>query len=178
MVDPQRPGGTSPWIPNLSSLRIVESSQMPFQGQGGNISLIADVVLIDPFSQIDASAGPAGIDGSVNIQAPIQNLSGTIAPLPQSLLQIAEVYASRCVAQKGGKFSSFVSGGTDGIPGSPGGFLLSPLDISNIGFCSFDNYYSNENIPISSSSSICTTSRNRPFDETTFLTPANPGTRL
>ena len=69
-------------------------------GFGGQINLIGNVVLIDPLSTINASAGPAGVDGSVNIRAPIQNLSGTLAPLTEEILNVATIYGATCASQK------------------------------------------------------------------------------
>ena len=96
-------------------------------GQGGQIQLTANVVLADPFSNISASAGPAGISGTVSIRAPIQNLSGTIAPLPEDLVKGAQFYASRCAAQKGGKLSSFVYHKVPVLPVQPGDFMNSHI---------------------------------------------------
>ena len=107
----------------LDNSRILANA---FEGTGGNITLIGEVVLADPLSSIDASSA-LGIDGKVDIQAPIQNLSGTIAPLPQEFQQASPLFAERCAAQKGGQFNSFVIGGRDGIPRLPDGLLQSPL---------------------------------------------------
>ncbi len=110
---------------------ILQNSQIlanAFGGQGGNITLEADVaILIDPFSLIDASSA-LGINGSVNIQAPIQNLSGTIAPLKHTPTNISTLYGSRCVANTEGQYSTFVERPVAGsLPAMPGGFLTSPL---------------------------------------------------
>ncbi|RMH35973.1 MAG: hypothetical protein D6690_07225 [Nitrospirae bacterium] len=88
--------------------------------------MIGDVIFVDPLSTLDASSA-LGVSGSVDIQAPIQNLSGTIAPLPQSPITVAALYGSRCAAQKNGKFSSFSAIHSNGIPQIPGGWLPSPL---------------------------------------------------
>ncbi len=110
---------------------ILQNSQIlanAFGGQGGSITLDADVaILIDPFSLIDASSA-LGINGSVNIQAPIQNLSGTIAPLKHTPTNISTLYGSRCVANTDGQYSTFVERPVAGsLPAMPGGFLTSPL---------------------------------------------------
>ena len=108
---------------------ILQNSQIlaqAFAGQGGDITLTAGVVLADSFSTIDASSD-LGINGSVNIQASIQQLSETVAPLPEAIVSVAALYAQQCAAQKGGQFSSMVLGGHDGLPTPPGGFLPSPL---------------------------------------------------
>ena len=96
------------------------------QGAGGNIDLIGDVVLIDGFSTIDASSA-FGVSGTVNISSPIQNLSGTIAPLPETIIQTATLYGARCAAQKGSEFSSLNVRGRDRVPFEPGDYLLTPL---------------------------------------------------
>jgi hypothetical protein len=99
------------------------------KGAGGNITIHATKgVLVDPDSRLDATAGPAGISGSVDIQAPVQNLSGTIVPLTQSYLQATALLAQRCAARfPDGKFSTFVQVGREGPPVEPGGFLSAPL---------------------------------------------------
>ncbi|WP_447963427.1 two-partner secretion domain-containing protein [Nitrospira sp. Ecomares 2.1] len=96
-------------------------------GQGGNITLIANkAVLLDAQSTLDASS-QTGISGAVRIESPIQVLSGTIAPLPDQPVNVATLYASRCVAGEGGHFSTFVDSKTDSVAPTPGTFLASPF---------------------------------------------------
>jgi large exoprotein involved in heme utilization and adhesion len=96
-------------------------------GQGGNITLIANkAVLLDSQSTLDASS-QTGISGSVRIESPIQVLSGTIAPLPDQPVNVATLYASRCVAGEGGHFSTFVDSKSDSVAPTPGTFLASPF---------------------------------------------------
>jgi large exoprotein involved in heme utilization and adhesion len=96
-------------------------------GQGGNITIVATgAVLEEPGSVIDASSA-LGINGEVDIHAPIQQLSGTIVPLPQAYGNIATLYGQHCAAQKGGQFSSFVQRGRDGVPPQPRDYIPSPL---------------------------------------------------
>ena len=102
------------------------------QGAGGNIDLIGDVVLIDGLSTIDASSA-FGVSGTVNITSPIQNLSGTIAPLPETIIQTATLYGQRCAAQKGSDFSSLNVRGRDRVPFEPGDYLLTPLILETPG---------------------------------------------
>lgn len=109
---------------------ILQNSQIlakAVQGQGGNISLIANnAVLVDPLSVLDASSA-LGVSGSVDIQAPIQNLSGTIAPLPEETVPVTALYGARCAAGSGGHFSTFVDSKADSLSPMPGAFLASPL---------------------------------------------------
>ncbi|WP_454063641.1 two-partner secretion domain-containing protein [Candidatus Nitrospira salsa] len=96
-------------------------------GDGGDVIFIADsAILIDPFSTIDTSSRFGG-SGTVDIRAPIQNLSESIAPLPEALIKISALFAARCAAQKDGKFSSFVPSGFGGVPPGFSGYLFSPL---------------------------------------------------
>jgi hypothetical protein len=90
-----------------------------------------DVVLVDPFSVLDASAA-TGVSGSVDIQAPTKFLSGTIAPLPQDPAPVTALYGTKCVAGAGGHFSTFVDSKADSLAPTPGTFLASPfLPLSN-----------------------------------------------
>ncbi len=97
------------------------------EGAGGNIDLVAKVVFIDRLGSLDASAGDPRLDGSVNIQAPIQNLSQAIAPLPQGLVEVAALYSAKCAGQEGGIFSSFRQQGRDRLPFEPGELLPTPI---------------------------------------------------
>ncbi len=99
-------------------------------GNGGQINIEGNVVLVDPFSRIDASSA-FGVSGSVDIQAPIQNLSGTIAPLPEDTVPVVALYSARCAAGEGGHFSTFVDSKADSLSPTPGQFLASPLLVSS-----------------------------------------------
>jgi filamentous hemagglutinin family protein len=108
---------------------ILQNSQIvanAFAGTGGNIRLVADVFLADPSTIINASS-TLGVNGTVNIQSPVQNLSGTLSPLPAGLLKIAPLTSACAARAQGGTFSSFTVAGRDGVPAEPGGLLPSPL---------------------------------------------------
>jgi hypothetical protein len=98
-----------------------------FGGRGGNILINAGVFLADPASLVSASS-QLGIPGTVDIQAPVTSLSGTLAPLPQAFINVAALLPARCAARlSGGHASSLVLGGRDGLPAEPSGVLPSPL---------------------------------------------------
>ena len=97
-----------------------------FQGNGGNITIVAGILIVDGSSLIDASS-QLGISGQVSLNAPLRNVAGVITPLPHSFVSQANLYGQRCAAQKGGQFSSFVQGTRDGLPVQPGDFIPSPL---------------------------------------------------
>jgi hypothetical protein len=111
-------------------LVVIQNSQILANanaGAGGNITIAATgAVLVDPNSRIDASAGPAGVSGSVNINAPIQVLSGALVPLNLVYSQ-AGLSGDRCAADPKGQFSSFVQTGRDVVPQVPGALSPSPL---------------------------------------------------
>src|SRR5262249_32893170 len=110
----------------LQNSRIVANA---FQGRGGNINIQAQqVFLADPASLVSASSA-LGINGQVNIQAPVTNISGAVTPLPQAFAQTAELWQSRCAERlREGTVSRLVVGGRDGVPLEPGSLLLSPLE--------------------------------------------------
>ncbi len=96
-------------------------------GAGGIIFIEASgAVLVDPNSTIEAKAGPAGVNGIVSINAPIQVLSGALVPLNLVYSQ-AGLSGDRCAADPKGQFSSFVQTGRDGVPQVPGALSPSPL---------------------------------------------------
>jgi large exoprotein involved in heme utilization and adhesion len=108
----------------LEGSRIIANA---FEGRGGNIRIEAGVFLADPASRVEASSA-LGISGTVDIRAPVTSLSGTLAPLPQAFVSAAELLPARCVARvQGGKASTLVVRGRDGLPLDPGGLLPSPL---------------------------------------------------
>ena len=89
-------------------------------------------IFIDFSSLVDASSA-LGISGLVVFNGAVVALAETVTQLPQNIVKIANLFAERCAAQKGGQFSSFVQGGSDGLPPAPGGFLSSPLMFTNPG---------------------------------------------
>jgi hypothetical protein len=83
--------------------------------------------LADPESGVSASSA-LGIAGTVDIQAPVTNLSGLVAPLPPEFAQVAALLRDQCVARlREGAVSSLVERGRDGMPASPEGVLPSRL---------------------------------------------------
>jgi hypothetical protein len=102
---------------------ILQGSQIianAYEGTGGSITLVADQFLQDPLSTVSASS-TLGVSGTVDIQAPISNVSGIIAPLSGTFISATDLLRERCMARiRGGKYSSFIVGGRDGLPSEPG----------------------------------------------------------
>jgi len=108
----------------LNNSKIIANA---YEGRGGNISIFADVYLADPASIVDASSA-LGIDGQVDIRAPINQVSGIRNPLPKDFRSALALLREPCMVRlQGGKYSSFVIKGRDGLPLEPGGFLPSPI---------------------------------------------------
>jgi hypothetical protein len=64
----------------------------------------------------------------VDIRAPVTSGSGALAPLPLVFVNVAALLPARCAAYlSGGKASSLVVGGREGLPLDPSGVLPSPL---------------------------------------------------
>jgi len=71
-----------------------------------------------------------GIDGTVDIRAPIKDVSQKVSPLPEEYMRVAELLREACIARvRGGGYSSFVEGGREGLPMEPGTLLPSPLGV-------------------------------------------------
>jgi large exoprotein involved in heme utilization and adhesion len=85
---------------------------------------VADTFLADPQSVVDASS-QLGVSGTVDIQAPITSVSGLVSPLSSEFISASALLKERCIARlrEGGKYSSFVIGGRDGLPIEPGNLL-------------------------------------------------------
>jgi filamentous hemagglutinin family protein len=108
----------------LNDSKIVANA---YAGKGGNIKIKSDVFLASPESVVDASSA-LGIDGTVDIQAPIMSISGTLAPMQGDFLNAEELFRDRCTAKiRSEKYSSFVLSGRDGLPIRPGSVLPSPI---------------------------------------------------
>jgi large exoprotein involved in heme utilization and adhesion len=107
---------------------VAEGSQIvanAFGGQGGNIRIEGGVVLIDPASLVSASS-TLGVQGTVDIRAPVTNLTGVVAPLPERFVAEAGLLRDRCAARlREGRVSSLVERGRDGVPATPEGVLPS-----------------------------------------------------
>ena len=98
-----------------------------YEGQGGNIRIVSNVFLADPYSVVDASSA-LGIDGTVDIRAPITEISGTLVPLGEDFISAFELLREPCMARiRGGQYSSFIVSGRDGLPVEPGAWLPSPM---------------------------------------------------
>jgi filamentous hemagglutinin family protein len=120
-------GGNISIDPPLIVLNNSQISANAFGGPGGSVTIVADVFLKSPDSSITASSA-LNTPGTVDIRAQITDLTGTLAPLPESVLQVSSLMNQSCAARySGGRISSLVAGSREGLPVEPGGFMPSPL---------------------------------------------------
>lgn len=121
---PSTSGGNITIDPKTVVLQDAQILASAAQGNGGNITITTPLFLKDSLSIVDASS-QVGLNGTVTIQSPTSNLSGTVGQLaskttpPQVLLQ------NRCIAS--GEQSTFIVAGRDALPAEPGGWLSSPV---------------------------------------------------
>jgi filamentous hemagglutinin family protein len=117
---------------------ILNNSQIlaeAFGGPGGNINITADFFVVNSGGRfptsltgiVDASSA-LSTPGTVNIEATFTNVVGSFFQLPSTPLEATELLRASCAARfSGGKTSSLVLAGRDGLPLQPGGLLPSPL---------------------------------------------------
>jgi filamentous hemagglutinin family protein len=106
---------------------VLQNSQIvanAFQGRGGNVRIVARIVLLAAeFESLVSASSTLGIDN------PVAGVSGAIASLPQEFAPAVELLRDRCAGRlREGRVSRFVLGGRDGVPLEPGSLLLSPLE--------------------------------------------------
>jgi filamentous hemagglutinin family protein len=126
-----------------SSLVVLDNSQVfanAFGGPGGNINITADVFLVNSggivptsLAGIVSASSALSTPGIIDIQASVTDVSGSVAQLPAAPLQATELLRAACAARfAGGKASSLVLAGRDGVPLQPGSVLPSPLYVAGL----------------------------------------------
>ena len=135
---PETVGGNITIDPQFVLLQNSQIVATAVQGRGGNIRIQAQqAFLADPASLVSASS-TLGINGQVDIQAPVKSISGAVAPLPQAFASAAALLRSPCAARlHEGTVSTLVERGRDGVPATPDGVLpsrlpLAPLDTATL----------------------------------------------
>ncbi|MGI8738701.1 MAG: filamentous hemagglutinin N-terminal domain-containing protein [Gammaproteobacteria bacterium] len=130
--DPHTAGGNV--TINGGSLVLLDASEITataVRGQGGFIAINPEVFLYDGASVaavLDASSGTRGNDGTVEVNSPDNDISGSITRLPASFLNAAALLSRRCAARDADETSSFIIAGRGGVPGGPEDWALSSYD--------------------------------------------------
>ena len=120
-------GGNIVIDPRLVVLKRSDISADARGGPGGNVTIIANNFFASPDSKITASSA-LSTPGTVDIQAPLTDLSGSLTSLPGNIAEATSFLRQSCASRySSGKTSSLASSGRGGTPFEPGGFLMSPL---------------------------------------------------
>jgi large exoprotein involved in heme utilization and adhesion len=97
-----------------------------FGGPGGNINIFANVYLTS--ASVVSASSALSAPGTIAIEATVTDVSGSLTQLPTSPLEAAALLRASCGARlAGGKASSLVVAGREGLPLDPSGLLPSPL---------------------------------------------------
>ena len=91
-------------------------------GNGGNITIVADNFIKDQASVIEASSN-LGIDGTITIDSPNQEVSNGGTELPDSFLSVLELASQECALKTRSDISSLIISGREGLRSSPGDLL-------------------------------------------------------
>ncbi|MBX3349668.1 MAG: filamentous hemagglutinin N-terminal domain-containing protein [Nitrospira sp.] len=114
-------------------LVIVQGSAVTAQavdGAGGNITFVTPLFLADSATVVSASS-QQGPSGTVTIQSPTSNLSGTVGQLPATPSPPQVLLQNHCVAKAGTGQSTFLLTGRNSLPEEPGGWLNTPVSVEH-----------------------------------------------
>ncbi len=87
-------------------------------GNGGNIQIVSNFFITTPDSSVTASSA-LGIDGTVDVQAPDEEITGALTALPAAFLDASALLRSRCGARIVKRASSFIVSGPGALPIRP-----------------------------------------------------------
>lgn len=124
-------GGNITIDPKVVILQNSDIRAQAVEGRGGDITIRTPVFLADQTSLVDASS-QFGLSGTVTIQSPTSNLSGTVKQLTTKPSETQALLQNRCVALAGGEQSTFIVAGRDALPSEPGVWLSSPLSLEHL----------------------------------------------
>lgn len=113
-------------VPRLVLLDSSDITATAVKGAGGNIEIAAAGFLASVDSVVDATS-KLGIDGAVDVSAPVVQVEGRLDPLPASYLDVSALLRDHCAARRSAGASSFTLQGRPAIPPEPGDFLPSSL---------------------------------------------------
>lgn len=97
-------------------------------GNGGNIQIDTSRAYLQSTQSETNVSSVGGISGTIDVRAPVTSISGSFAPLPESILKLGDLLPERCdVRLRTTGESSFVVEGQDSVPPEPTDFRTSPL---------------------------------------------------
>jgi large exoprotein involved in heme utilization and adhesion len=97
-----------------------------YEGRGGNIHIVTDQFIQSSDSIVDASSA-LGIDGTIRIEAPDEDVSMGLTLLPENFLDATRWMKTPCATRIGQRVSRFFLVGRDATPTSPDDLQPSPL---------------------------------------------------
>ena len=95
-----------------------------FGGPGGNITIVAENFLQSATSVIEASSA-LSTPGVIEVRSPENNVENNIAQLPAAFVDASALLRGLCTARRTGAPSSFVVAGRGGVPVDADGYLPS-----------------------------------------------------
>lgn len=116
-------GGNIAMDPELLLLKSANVIANANQGNGGNITIVADQIIQSPDTQIQASSNQ-GVDGEIRIEG-VTNEVSSIDNLNVDFLDVAGLLSQRCAVDKLADRSSFVVAAADNRSAEPFAFRLS-----------------------------------------------------
>ncbi len=97
-----------------------------YEGKGGNIRITADQCFVQSSGSLVDASSQLGIDGTVYIEAPDENISKSLTVLPGNFLDAARWMSRSCSARAGEKVSRFILTGRDAVPSALDDWLPAP----------------------------------------------------
>jgi filamentous hemagglutinin family protein len=125
------PGGNILMRPGALAFQGGSLSANSSSDRGGAIRVIEGLRIDDTERRGEVTAsGPPGLDGTIEISATEEDLTGDLAELPATFLVSERLFEQSCAARSGQPVSSLVSGGQGGLPADPGRPLV-PLYLAD-----------------------------------------------
>ncbi len=123
-------GGNITIDPNMVVLQNSQIVAKAIGGNGGNITITTPLFLVDQLSLVDASS-QFGLNGTVTIQSPTSNLSGTVGQLTSKPSPVHLLIQNRCAALADGQPSTLIVSGRQTFSTTPGGWVSSPFMVAS-----------------------------------------------
>jgi len=96
-----------------------------YEGNGGNIHIVADNIVQSADSSIEASS-EKGIDGTINIESPDVDVSGGLVTMPSDFLDMSKWLKTQCEMRSQETISRLVVHHMDALPVSVNDLIVSP----------------------------------------------------
>jgi len=97
-----------------------------YEGKGGNIRITADQCFVQSSASLVDASSQLGIDGTVYIDAPDENVSKSLTVLPNNFLDAARWMSRPCSIRNGENRSRFIITGRDAVPTALDDWLPAP----------------------------------------------------